>query len=69
MKHFGTVEFFDETKGHGLIKPEETGKSAIGFDKSAISWENKTPPAVGRRLSYDVTEANGEFKAVNLQNA
>lgn len=69
MKHFGTVESFDETKGHGLIKPEEAGKSAIGFEKSGISWENKTPPAVGRRLSYEVAETNGESRAVNLQNA
>jgi cold shock CspA family protein len=69
MKHFGTVESFDESKGHGLITPEETGKSAIGFEKSAISWENKTSPPVGKRLSYEVLEVNGETRAVNLQNA
>jgi len=69
MKLFGTVESFDETKGQGLIKPEDTGKSAIAFEKSAINWENKTPPAVGRRLSYEVSETNGRTSAVNLQNA
>ena len=69
MKLFGTVESFDETKGHGLIKPEETGKSAIGFEKSAISWENKVPPPVGQRLSYEVSQTNGETRAINLQNA
>ena len=68
MKLFGTVESFDET-GHGRITPEETGKSAISFEKSAISWENKTPPPVGKRLSYEVSETNGETRAINLQNA
>ena len=68
MKHFGTVESFDETKGHGLIKPEETGKQSIAFEKSAISWENKTPPPIGKRLSYEVSETNGEKSAINLQN-
>jgi len=68
MKHFGTVKSFDDSKGHGLITPEETGKSAIGFVKSAISWENKTAPPVGKRLSYELSEVNGEARAINLQN-
>jgi cold shock CspA family protein len=68
MKHFGTVESFDETKGRGLIKPETAG-SNVGFEKSAISWENKTPPPVGKRLSYELSETNGETRAINLQNA
>ena len=69
MKLFGTVESFDENKGHGLIKPEETGKESISFEKSAISWENKTPPPVGKRLSYEVSQTEGETRAINLQNA
>ena len=68
MKLFGTVEFFDETKGHGLIKPETAGNS-IGFARSAIGWENKTPPPVGKRLSYEVSDTNGQTSAINLQNA
>jgi len=69
MKFFGTVESFDETKGSGLIKPEEAGKSAIAFEKSAIAWENKTPPPVGKRLSYELSETNGQKSAINVQNA
>jgi cold shock CspA family protein len=69
MKHFGTVESFDQANGLGLIKPEETGQKSIAFEKSAISWENKTPPPVGKRLSYEVSETNGQTSAVNLQNA
>ena len=68
MKHFGTVESFDETKGHGLIKPETAGTS-IAFERSAISWENKTPPPVGKRLSYELSDTNGQTSAINLQNA
>ena len=68
MKYYGTVESFDETKGHGFIKPESTG-AHIGFERSAISWENKTPPLVGKRLSYELSDTNGESKAINLQNA
>ena len=69
MKHFGTVESFDEIKGRGLIKPEESGKTTVDFEKNAISWENKTPPPVGQRLSYELSETSGETRAINLQNA
>jgi cold shock CspA family protein len=68
MKHFGTVESFDDSKGLGIIKPEESGRT-ISFERSAISWEKKTPPPVGKRLSYELSETGGEVRAVNLQNA
>jgi cold shock CspA family protein len=68
MKYYGTVESFDETKGHGFIKPESTGAN-IGFETSAISWEKKTPPTVGKRLSYELSDTNGTSSAINLQNA
>jgi len=68
MKRFGTVESFDSNKGLGLIKPEVAG-TPIKFETSAISWENKTPPPVGQRLSYEVAEANGESRAISLQHA
>ena len=68
MKHFGTVESFDESKGRGLIKPEQGDKS-ISFDRSAFAWDNKSPPPMGQRLSYDLRETEGEARAVNLQNA
>jgi cold shock CspA family protein len=68
MKHFGTVESFDETQGRGLIKPETAGTS-IKFEKSAFTWENKSAPPVGKRLSYELVETNGETRAINLQNA
>jgi cold shock CspA family protein len=68
MKYYGTVESFDETKGHGFIMPENTG-AKIGFEKSPISWAGETPPPIGKRLSYELSDTDGESKAINLQNA
>ncbi len=68
MKHFGKVESFDNDKGTGLITPEAGGKD-ITFERKAISWDNKTAPAVGKRLSYEVSEKDGVSSALNLQNA
>ena len=67
MKHFGIVESFDTTEGRGLIKPETAGNN-IAFDKSAFTWADKSPPELGKRLSYELSEMNGETRAVNLQN-
>jgi cold shock CspA family protein len=68
MKYFGTVESFDETKGLGFIRPESTG-AHIGFERSAIGWDSKASPEVGKRLSYEISEAKGENNAINLQHA
>ena len=53
MKYFGTVKSFDTTKGHGVIK-QEVGGNDLGFEKSAIRWDENFTPTVGQRLSYDV---------------
>jgi cold shock CspA family protein len=68
MKFFGTVNSFDSEKGLGLIKPE-TGGEDLGFESSAISWDDKeTPPTAGQRLSYDVgTDSDRKPCAVNLE--
>lgn len=65
MKYFGTVKTFDEANGRGLIKPEQGGDE-LRFDRSAISWDGKTSPKEGQRLSYDVS-TDGRNAAVNLQ--
>lgn len=67
MKHYGTVESYDENQGRGMIKPETSGDN-IRFEKSAFTWENKTTPETGKRLSYELSEMNGEPRAVNLQH-
>ena len=67
MKYFGTIKSFDVAKGHGEIK-QEAGGDDLRFDSSAISWDKKTPPTTGQRLSYDVgTNADREPRALNLQ--
>jgi cold shock CspA family protein len=68
MKYFGTVESFDETKGLGFIKPETTG-APIGFERSGIAWDDKAPPVIGKRLSYEISTGKGDHPAINLQHA
>jgi cold shock CspA family protein len=68
MKYYGTVDSFDEAMGHGFITPESTG-AMIGFDKSPISWNGKTPPAVGQRLCFEMSDTVGESRAINLHSA
>ena len=65
MKYFGTVKSFDETQGFGSITPE-TGGDDLRFDRSAMSWEPKTDPKTGQRLSYELAHKNGRASAVNL---
>ena len=36
MKHFGTVQSFNETTGHGFIRPEEGGKD-LRFERCEIA--------------------------------
>ena len=68
MKFFGTVNSFEPNNGRGSIKPE-TGGDALGFERSAISWDAKeTPPRAGQRLSYDVgTSQDSKPCALNLE--
>jgi cold shock CspA family protein len=65
---YGKVESFDTNKGTGLLTPE-IGGQGIAFERNAFSWENKTPPTVGQRLSYEVAEHAGVQSAIKLQHA
>ena len=65
---YGKVESFDASTGTGLLTPE-TGGKGIAFERGAFSWDNKTLPTVGQRLSYEVAEKNGVSSAIKLQNA
>ena len=66
MKYFGTVKSFNEEKGQGSITPE-TGGEELRFERSAISWDPKTSPKEGQRLSYELAEKDGQTSAVNLE--
>ena len=63
---YGKVESFDTDKGTGLLTPEAGGKG-IAFERGAFSWDNKTPPTVGQRLSYEAGTYNDAPCALNLQ--
>ena len=65
---YGKVESFDNDKGTGLLTPEAGGKR-IAFERKAFSWDNKTPPTIGQRLSYEVAENDGVSSAIKLQHA
>ena len=65
---YGKVESFDTNKGTGLLTPEAGGKG-IAFERNAFSWDSKTPPTVGQRLSYEAAEKNGVSSAIKLQHA
>lgn len=65
MKYFGTVSSFDETRGEGSLTPE-TGGADLRFERNAFSWEPKSAPKTGERLSYELSHQNGQASAVNL---
>lgn len=66
MKLFGTVKSFDEEKSRGLLKPEN-GSADLRFERSALSWNPKASPTTGQRLSYELSQKEGQHpSAVNL---
>ena len=65
MKHFGTVKSFDEVKGQGSITPDKGGED-LRFERSALSWDPKTAPKTGQRLSYELGQ-DGQNTAVQLE--
>jgi cold shock CspA family protein len=68
MKHFGTVQSFNETTGHGFIRPDDGGRD-LAFDSSEILWDPMVSPRTGARLSYHLSGRNGHASAINLQLA
>lgn len=68
MKHFGTVQSFNEKTGHGFIHPEN-GERDLSFERSEILGETMVSPTVGTRLSYRLGGRNGETCAIALRTA
>ena len=66
MKHFGTVQSFNETTGHGFIRPENSGKD-LDFERSEMMWNPMVSPRLGVRLSYRLSVRNGEASAIDLR--
>jgi cold shock CspA family protein len=68
LKHFGTVQSFNETTGYGFIHPENGGPD-LSFDRGEILWEPTVSPTCGMRLSYRLSGRNGEASAIDLEIA
>jgi cold shock CspA family protein len=68
MKHFGTVQSFNETTGRGFIRPED-GSTDLGFDRSEMLWDPPVSPSPGVRLSYHLSGRSGHASAINLRTA
>jgi cold shock CspA family protein len=66
MRYFGMVKSFDETRGHGSIRPEHRDEE-IGFERGAVMWGRSVDPKPGQRLSYEVGIRDGCMRAVNLR--
>ncbi len=66
MKHFGTIQSFNDVTGHGFIRPESGGKD-LGFERSEILWDPMVSPRPGVRLSYRLSGRNGLSTAIDLQ--
>jgi len=66
MRYFGTVKSFDETRGHGFIRPEHMHEE-IGFERGAVMWRRSADPTLGQRLSYEVEIRDGRKRALNLR--
>lgn len=60
----GTVKFFDETKGYGFIRDEETNKEVFVHVSGLID-----KITADDRVTYDVTEGKKGLNAVNVKQA
>ena len=67
---FGTVKWFNSTKGFGFIQPEEGGGSDVFVHISALEAAGINNLNEGQRVSYDKAPDNkGKESAINLKIA
>jgi CspA family cold shock protein len=59
----GTVKFYNETKGFGLIKPENGGKDVF-FHVSGIAHGDKVDK--GEEVTFDLEQGKKGMQAVNI---
>lgn len=61
----GTVDWFDEDRGVGSIRPDDgTGTCSVGV--AALQRCNISSLAAGDRVRFTILEADGERTAVDL---
>ena len=65
----GTVKFFNESKGYGLIQPDGSGNDAF-VHITAVERAGMRSLVQNQRLSYDLEQdQRGKTSAVNLKPA
>lgn len=62
---FGSVKYFNLTKGYGLIVPDE-GTEDIMVNQSEVDQAGLGQLAAKQRLGYEVTDCGSEPRAINL---
>ena len=65
---FGTVKWFDSTKGFGFIQPEDKGKDVF-VHISAVEKSGIDTLMEGQRVSYELVSERGKTAAGNIQLA
>ena len=63
---FGTVKWFNTTKGYGFIMPED-GSKDVFVHISAVQRAGQRSPAEGQKLEYELASGDqGRVSAANL---
>ncbi len=65
---FGTVKWFNPTKGYGFIQPEDGGAD-IFVHISAVEAAGFRSLDEGQRVSFELENNKGRTSATNLKNA
>lgn len=65
---FGTVKWFNPTKGFGFIQPED-GSGDVFVHVSAVEQSGLGTLNEGQRVEYDIQDNRGKEAAANLRDA
>lgn len=65
---FGTVKWFNTTKGYGFIMPQDGGKDVF-VHITAVQAAGLRGLNDGQKVSYEVTTERGKAAATNLKLA
>ncbi len=63
---FGTVKWFNATKGYGFIVPQDGGKDVF-VHITAVQAAGLNGLDEGQRVSFDVVKERGKDAATNLR--